>query len=116
MKQEFRQSGLHSFLALALFLAATTIPSDQILAHERLPAATPKIFHGVGAITGIDAASGVVSIDHEEIPGLMSAMEMEYQARPEKILDGLKLGDKVEFDVDGKTLTVLGIRKRDPAK
>lgn len=105
--------GRRAVLATALvFVAAPGLPA---LADKRPPAAL-KIFHGVGAITGLDAASGEVSIDHEEITGLMGAMEMEYRARPAKILEGLKRGDKVEFDLDGKTLTILGIKKRDPAK
>ena len=81
-----------------------------------MPPTPTEIFHGVGSITGLDAAAGEVSIDHEDIPGLMGAMEMEYQARPAQILEGLKRGDKVAFALDGKTLTILGIMKRDPAK
>ena len=112
MELKIRPRGRRAFLVLSLAFAATTALAQ---ADQRPPPAA-KIFHGVGAITGMDAASGEVSIDHEDIPGLMSAMEMEYRARPAKILEGLKRGDKVAFDLDGKTLTILGIRKRDPAK
>jgi Cu(I)/Ag(I) efflux system periplasmic protein CusF len=105
-------------MLMSLFFIAAAVPTDPVRADERPPAAAraAKIFHGVGVITGLDAASGVVSIDHEEIPGLMNAMEMQYEARPAKMLDGLKLGDKVEFDVNGKTLKILAISKRDPAR
>jgi Cu/Ag efflux protein CusF len=112
MELKIRPLGRRAFLVLSLALVATTALAQ---ADKRLPP-TAKIFHGVGAITGIDVASGEVSIDHEDIPGLMSAMEMEYQAKPAQILEGFKRGDKVAFDLDGKTLTILGIRKRDPAK
>jgi Cu/Ag efflux protein CusF len=113
MESRTRPWERRAFLGLALvFFAAPGLPALA----DKSPPAAPKIFHGVGSITGIDAASGEVSIDHEEIPGLMGAMEMEYQARPAKILDGLKRGDKVAFDLDGKTLTILAIKKRDPAK
>jgi Cu/Ag efflux protein CusF len=71
-----------------------------------------KIFHGVGKITAIDAASGAVTIDHGAIPGLMEAMEMPYQAKPAKLLEGLKPGDKVDFAVDGKSLTIVEVRKK----
>ncbi len=116
MKQQFRQSGRLIVLGLSLFFGAAAVPTGQVRADERPPAAAPKIFHAIGVITGLDAASGVVSIDHEAIPGLMSAMEMQYEAQPATILDGLKLGDKVDFDVDGKTLAILEISKRDPAR
>ena len=76
----------------------------------------PKIFHGVGKVTGIDAPSGYLSIDHEAIPGLMDAMEMQYQAKPAHLLEGLAVGDKVGFDVDGKTLIILAIKKIAPQK
>ena len=71
-----------------------------------------KIFHGVGKITAIDAASGALTIDHAAIPGLMEAMEMPYEAKPAKLLGGLKIGDKVDFAVDGKTLTIVEVRKK----
>lgn len=79
-------------------------------------AEAPKIFHGVGRITAIDAASGLVSIDHEAIAGLMDAMEMQYEAKPTKSLEGLVVGDKIGFAVDGKTLTILEIGKLAPGK
>ena len=71
-----------------------------------------KGFHGVGVITGIDSESGFVTIDHEAIPGFMDAMEMAYQLKSPAIGAGLKKGDRVEFDVDGMTSTVVAIRKK----
>jgi Cu(I)/Ag(I) efflux system periplasmic protein CusF len=112
-RMEFKKRawGRRAFLGLSLVCVAASGWSALALADKRRPAAAAKIFHGVGAITGLDAASGEVGIDHEAIPGLMSAMEMEYQARPAKILEGLKRGDKVEFELDGKTLTILAIKQ-----
>jgi Cu/Ag efflux protein CusF len=98
---------------LALLAASTLCFAGDILAQT---AQQPKMFHGVGKITGLDAASGVVSIAHEDIPGLMSAMEMPFQARPAKILEALKLGDRVVFDVLGESLTIVAIKKTDAAK
>jgi Cu(I)/Ag(I) efflux system periplasmic protein CusF len=71
-----------------------------------------KIFRGVGTITGIDAASGALTINHGAIPGLMEAMEMPYEAKPAKLLEGFRIGDKVDFAVDGKTLTIVDVRKK----
>ncbi len=104
-----------SLVLLALFAMAApakAAPKPLILAQ----AETAKIFHGVGKITAIDASAGLVSIDHGEIVGLMDAMEMQYEAKPAKILEGLTVGDKVAFAVDGKTLTILEIGKRAPGK
>jgi Cu/Ag efflux protein CusF len=105
----------HSFCLAALLAAAScgAVPAGarpMIVAQ----AEAAKIFHGVGKITGIDAASGAITIDHEAIPGLMEAMEMPYEAKPAKMLKGLKVGDKVDFAVDGKTLTILEVSKHAP--
>lgn len=103
----------HSFCLAALLVsvscsAAPAGARPMIVAQ----AEAAKIFHGVGKITAIDAASGTLTIDHEAIPGLMEAMEMPYQAKPPKLLEGLQLGDKVDFAVDGKSLTIVEVRKR----
>lgn len=79
-------------------------------------AETPRLFQGVGKITAIDAASGYVTIRHEAIPGLMDAMEMQFEAKPAKLLEGLKPGDKVEFTLDGKTYVLHAIAKAPAAK
>lgn len=112
MRWTLHPLGRRDFLKISLALIAAPALAQS---RKGLPAAV-KIFHGVGAITGLDAASGEISIDHEDIPGLMGAMEMEYQAKPAQILQGLKRGDDVEFDLDGNTLTILKIKRRDPAK
>ncbi|MBB4197367.1 hypothetical protein CCR94_13710 [Rhodoblastus sphagnicola] len=75
-----------------------------------------RIFHGKGRITGLDVASGLVSIDHEAIPGLMDAMEMQYQAKPAKILEGLKIGESVTFALEGKSYQLLEISRAAPAR
>jgi len=75
-----------------------------------------KIFHGKGKITGVNAAAGLVTIAHEAIPGLMDAMEMQFEARPAKILDGLKAGDAVTFTLEGKGYKLLEISHAAPGK
>lgn len=46
----------------------------------------------------IDAAVGKITLRHADIKSLdMPAMTMVFQARDKKLLDGLKVGDKVRF-------------------
>jgi Cu/Ag efflux protein CusF len=45
-----------------------------------------------------------VTLDHDDIPGLMKAMTMEFSVKDAKILDGLEIGDHVE----GKLLVESG--------
>ncbi len=79
-------------------------------------AEAPKLFYGTGTITAIDAPSGVVTLNHDAIPGLMDAMEMQFEAKPSTLLEGLKIGDKVTFTLDGKNWTLLAIGRRPEAK
>ena len=102
-------------LALGLLLAvggvsAASAGQSMLLAQAAAPDA-PKLFHGVGVVTAIDAKSGLITLNHENIPGLMDAMEMEYQSKPPKLAEGLKVGDKVDFTVDGRNLTILDVKK-----
>ena len=60
------------------------------------PAAPATQVHDIrGTVVAIALDSGTVNLDHEEIPGLMAAMKMEYQVQDVGMLDGLKPGDRV---------------------
>ena len=111
-------------VALAFALAVSAAPATSRAQAGPTPgsaatlaqAETPKLFQGVGKIIAIDAASGFVTIRHEAIPGLMDAMEMQFEAKPPKLLEGLEPGDKVEFTLDGKTFVLHAIAKAPVAK
>ena len=64
------------------------------------------LFQGVGFGTAINPATGSLTINHEEIVGLMPPMEMVFQVEPPTLSEGVKPGDKVEFRIDGKTYRV----------
>lgn len=48
-----------------------------------------------GTVVSVAPDSGTVNLDHEEIPGVMAAMKMEYQVKDVGMLSGLKPGDRV---------------------
>jgi Cu/Ag efflux protein CusF len=48
-----------------------------------------------GKITALDSAQKKVTVDHEDIPGHMEAMEMPFEVADGKVLQGLKVGDQV---------------------
>jgi len=68
-----------------------------------------------GEVRKIDRAQSKVTIAHGEIKNLaMPAMTMVYRANPPRLLDGLAVGDRVEFSadkVDGQYV-VTAIRKK----
>jgi Cu/Ag efflux protein CusF len=68
------------------------------------------LFRGVGVVTAIDPATGSLTINHQEIVGLMPPMEMLFHVDPRALSDGVKPGDKIEFGVEGKTYKIRDIR------
>ena len=49
-----------------------------------------------GKVVAVDAAKPAVTLDHEDVPGLMKAMQMEFKAEDPKLLEGIKVGDQVQ--------------------
>jgi Cu/Ag efflux protein CusF len=87
--------------------ANTTNPiSAKPISTASLPAATPVPtasvpkngdYDGKGVVTKINLELGSVEMDHEEIKGVMPPMRMEFYVSDKKMLDGLTVGDKVDF-------------------
>ena len=76
------------------------------------PSSTPKLqpievpspiigkpYPGVGVVKLINKKEGWIEINHEEIEGLMPAMEMEWHVEPRSLLNKVKVNDKVKFTV-----------------
>ena len=66
-----------------------------------------QIYRSTGVITSVDTDGGRVTVDHEDIPGYMPPMEMTETVADRAMLDSIKAGDKVEFDLlrEGSKLT-----------
>lgn len=94
---------LLSALLFGQFVLASDPPADYPLVK--------------GVVRKIDLASGRISIKHEEIPNLnMPGMTMSFLTQDSQILNGLAVGDKINFvadEIDGE-LMVLWIEKTVP--
>jgi Cu/Ag efflux protein CusF len=100
-------------LAFALLLADGSIcgrSSLRIASAQAQESAASGIFHGVGVVTAIDAATGALTLDHEDIKGLMPAMVMMYRVEPRRLSDGLRKGDRIAFDIDAGRYTIIGVK------
>ena len=53
---------------------------------------------GRGVVVAVDAAKGEVTLDHEDVPGLMKGMTMTFAADP-ALLAGVEPGQAVDFRV-----------------
>jgi Cu/Ag efflux protein CusF len=63
------------------------------------PAIVGKPYRGKGVVKLINQKEGWIEIDHEAIPDLMPAMEMEWTVKNSSLLKKVKVGNKVEFTV-----------------
>jgi Cu(I)/Ag(I) efflux system protein CusF len=62
-------------------------------------APTSKTHKGTGVVKSVDGQKGTITIDHEPVPSLnWSAMTMSFSARDNKLLHGVKAGQKVDFE------------------
>ena len=74
-----------------------------------------KTADGTGIVTKINTELGSVGLDHDEIKGIMPAMEgMEFYVSDVKMLDKLKIGDKVDFVLEDNAGAerIIRIKKR----
>ncbi|MFN3229327.1 MAG: copper-binding protein [Asticcacaulis sp.] len=111
-----------SILALAAAVSAcspkSTTATDSASVAPEMPASgmagmsdmsgmamesAAKTGQGVGEITAIDTKAATVTIKHDAIPAVdWPAMTMAFKANPASLLSGLKVGEKVTFDVSVK--------------
>jgi Cu/Ag efflux protein CusF len=72
-----------------------------------------QTYKSVGVVKKVDAEKGEITVDHEDIPGYMSAMEMTEPVADKKMLDSIKNGDKVEFEIEraGADVTFIKLNK-----
>ena len=94
----------------AMALAACSTPESRPVMPEAVQASPvpttiiPKDgnYNGTGVITKIDLKLGSVELKHENIEGLMPAMQMEFFVIDTAQLKGLAVGDKADFVIEYK--------------
>ena len=80
--------------------------------------AAGKSYDGVGVVRLINFEEGWLEIDHEEIKGLMPAMQMEWYVTNREMLKTVQVGDKVNFVVndDNGTEVITELKKAAPPR
>ena len=71
-----------------------------------------------GRVVRVDVQEGVLTVDHEEIPGFMAAMVMDLNVADAAELQGLEADDEIVFDLAriGDTYKAVRIRHADDAE
>lgn len=78
------------------------------------PQSNVKLGKAKGVVTKIDLDLGSIELDHEDIPGIMPPMIMEFYVKDKILLNGLKVGDKVSFTLEkrGSQETIIELKKQ----
>ena len=94
------------------------VPAPSEKPTQTTPIPTPVIpkngnYPGKGKVTKINNTLGSVEVDHDEIVGVMPAMIMEFYVKDNAILNGLEVGDSVDFVLEYKhpAETIVSITK-----
>ncbi len=92
-------------LAVGLMLAA-------MAACQQARAPYTRSFPASGTVERIAADRRYAVIAHQEIPGFMSAMTMEFMVKDPAALTGISVGDDVTFTVEQtpESVYIVGIR------
>jgi Cu/Ag efflux protein CusF len=106
-------------LFLLLFLAAVGSACQSKPANSPVPGAPgPAIkdgdYKGSGKVTKINNELGSIEMDHGDFPGLMPAMRMEFYVSDKAMLQGIAVGDSVDFTIlhKGGTETITKLTKK----
>jgi len=72
-----------------------------------------KVYKTTGIVKAINLEKSEITIDHKEIPGLMSAMTMDFSVADKKLLESAKVGEKIEFELEkkGSDMVITKIKK-----
>src|SRR5437763_1484246 len=100
-------SGLWLFWLLSVLALAGCQKSGD-------PTKEPADYPIKGKVVSVNPEKNAVKLDHEDIPGLMEAMTMDFTVADPKLLKGLQPGDKVEgrLKKDAGKFIITELKKR----
>ena len=103
-------------VALMLIAACGIQPVNHQAPTPSGPAAAVQShsYKGVGIVKRVDPKLPAIEIDHEDIEGLMPAMQMEFPVTDSALLSGLVVNDRIDFTVESNAgeMRVTAIKKK----
>lgn len=102
-------------IAAASFVSAGPALAQSMANMPGMNRATTQVKTGKGdgVITAIDPKTAKLTIKHSQIPAVgWPAMTMAFRVTPPALLHGLRIGQRIGFDVrvQGMTAEVTGVR------
>jgi mono/diheme cytochrome c family protein len=106
MKNPAKISVILTFLAISF---AFSCGQKSEPGKTAAPANSPdiQIYKSVGVVKAIDADAVKITIAHEDIPGYMPSMETPFGVGDARMIETVKPGDKVEFDLERSASNVV---------
>lgn len=94
-----------------VIIVATTIGCQSATDGSK---AKDKVYDFKAKVVTVDTAKKSVTVDHEDIPGLMPAMKMTLAVESAQMLEGIKPGDDVtgKLRVRAGEYLIIELRKR----
>ncbi len=93
----------HTTIAAAIVLALSSALTAHAADHQAgvaQPAQAGDTYKGHGVVNSVNAAAGRVNITHDPIESLKwPKMKMNFKVQDPAILEGLKAGTEVDFDL-----------------
>jgi protein SCO1/2 len=65
-------------------------------ARDGTKAPEDRLYDVRGTVVSVSPEKQMITVDHEDIPGLMKAMKMPFRVADSKLLEGLREGDRIE--------------------
>ncbi len=115
MRHSFRPAQTVAILFLGALLVTGCGGSDSSSAGDPVAAAEaeePRTFTVRGQFVAPALEGAAMRVSHEEMPDYMDAMTMNFRLQDPTELEGIKPGDKIEFEyvADGTNAYVHGIK------
>jgi len=111
-----------SLIVVCLGLIVTAACSKQPPNQQQAPAPVSgpaaavqaNSYQGVGVVKSLNPKLPAIELDHEEVVGLMPAMQMEFPVTDVSLLNGLAVNDKIDFTIVDNTgqMKITAIKKK----
>jgi protein SCO1/2 len=101
-------------LGMLGFAALFTVLAVAGCSQKSTEKSAAKAYDIKGKIVAIRPDREGVTLDHEDIPGLMKGMKMEFLVEDARVLEGLQVGDQVQgkLKVESGSQMITELKKR----
>jgi Cu/Ag efflux protein CusF len=109
----------HKAIVICVVALLLVAACSKKLAHKDSepegPAAAvqTKTYEAVGTVKAIDLKLPSIEINHEDIKGLMPAMQMQFHVKDKSLLEGITAEDRITFTIENGVggLRIIAIHK-----